>query len=371
MSPPIFQPIDIVALEKYLSQNIPHVQGPIWVTQLGISKSSPTYFIKDRAGNQLVMRKYPPGSSVANTTHRLERQYRALRALENSNIPVPKPYCLCEDPSILGTSFSIVEFLDGRTFNDPSLPGFSPRERHEIWHEVMTILATLHNVNIDVVGLDSFGHRSGYYRRQLQNLKDSELSQRVLIDSKTHRPVGKVPGIDEMIQFFSDGDYQPRNRASLIHGDFKLKNIVFHKTEPRVIGILNWESSTIGHPLSDLASLLQPWTIAEMSSSAAETLSLPSRSPAGVVGLPSITECLAWYSRVAGWNPQAEIMWANSFALFKMSVLRQGINARFAVQRNSSTADVQAGRGTSVCAALTLRMISRMRDIHVHTRARL
>lgn len=102
------------------------------VLQVGVCQSSPTYFIHDRAGHQLVMRKYPPGLSD-NTTHRLERQYRVLRALENSTIPAPKPYCLCEDPSVLGTSFSIVEFLDGRTFHDPSLPGVSPRERHDMW----------------------------------------------------------------------------------------------------------------------------------------------------------------------------------------------------------------------------------------------
>ncbi|KAJ6016816.1 hypothetical protein N7451_000195 [Penicillium sp. IBT 35674x] len=396
MSNSIFEPIDVAALEKYLCQNLPNIQGPIWVTQVGVCQSSPTYFIHDRAGHQLVMRKYPPRSSVDNTTHRLERQYRALRALEYSNIPAPKPYCLCEDPSILGTSFSIVEFLDGRTFHDPSLPGVSPKERHAMWvfvffdnpqalnlnmkltrsarsrwREVITILAKLHNVNIDVLGLDSFGHRSGFYRRQLQALQKSEKSQRAVVDVNTHRPVGKVPGVEEMIQFFSDEDCQPRNRASLIHGDFKIRNIVFHKTEPKVVGILSWESSTIGHPLSDLANLLQPWTVSEMSSTAAEILSLPSRSPAGIVGLPSISDCLTWYSKVAGWNPEAEMRWADAFALFKMSVLRQGITARSAVQQESTTADVEAGRGISVCAALTLRMISHMRDIHVHSRARL
>lgn len=108
------------------------------------------------------------------------------------------------------------------------------------WHEVITTLAKLHTVNIDVVGLDSFGHRSGFYRRQLQTLHDSEQSQRGVVDINTHRPVGKVPGVEEMIQFFSDGDYQPRNRASLMHGDFKIKNLVFHKTEPKVIGILKY-----------------------------------------------------------------------------------------------------------------------------------
>lgn len=101
-------------------------------------------------------------------------------------------------------------------------------------------LAKLHNVNIDIVELDSFGRRSGFYRRQLQKLQDSEESQRAVVDVNTHKSVGKVPGVEEMIQFFSDGDYQPRNRASLIHGDFQIKNIVFHKTEPKVIGILKY-----------------------------------------------------------------------------------------------------------------------------------
>lgn len=108
------------------------------------------------------------------------------------------------------------------------------------WREVITTLAKLHTVNIDVVGLDSFGHRSGFYRRRLQDLKVSEQSQRGAVDINTHKPIGKVPGVEEMIQFFSDADYQPKSRASLIHGDFKIKNVIFHKTEPKVIGILKY-----------------------------------------------------------------------------------------------------------------------------------
>ncbi|KAJ5936833.1 hypothetical protein N7466_003283, partial [Penicillium verhagenii] len=331
----IFQPIDVAALEKYVCQNMPHIRGPIWVTQLGFDQSSPTYFVKDRVGNKLVMRKYPRTASGSKDTQRCEREYRVLCALDSIEIPVPQPHILCEDPRVLGTPFLVMESLDGRIFEDPTLPGVSPQERHLMWREIITALAKIHAVDIDAMDLSDLGPRDSFYSRQTQILKDTEHFQRSVVDTNTKNPVGKVPGIEEMLHFLSDRDYQPRDRACLIHGDFKISNIVFHETEPRIIGILNWKNATIGHPLSDIANLLQPWTIVQMSSSAADQLSLPLRSAASTVGLPSISECLGWYDSMVGWNPQKEMMWADAFALFRMSVARQGINACSAARKDN------------------------------------
>lgn len=129
--------------------------------------------------------------------------------------------------------------------------------------------------------------------------------------------------------------------------------------------------STIGHPLSDIANILQPWTILAMSSSAARQLLLPFQTTAGIVGLPSIPDCLEWYANVAGWDPQPEMIWADAFSLFRMSVVRQGITARHATRQASGSTAVEIGRGMSVCVALTLRLISEMRDMQTNGRARL
>ncbi|KAJ5768913.1 hypothetical protein N7520_003472 [Penicillium odoratum] len=342
----VFQPIDVVSLESYICKNLPRIERPIWVTQLGYDQSSPTYFIKDGVGKKLVMRKRLPAPAELKNADTIEREYRVLCALKCSKIPVPKPYCFCEDPSIIGAPFFIMESLQGRTFEDQSLPGVSPRERHQMWREIITTLAQLHILDINTVGLNGFGRRGGFFRQQVWNLKHCEEIQRAFIDFQGKKPIGKVPGVEEIVRFLSDEDHQPRDRSCLIHGDFKINNIIFHKTEPRIIGILSWEMSTIGHPLVDLANLFQARKILEMSSSAADTLSLPSQSAATIMGLPSVSECLAWYSEVAGWNPQAEMMWADAFALFQMSVLRQGM-IRSHVARQSGNSVVDTDRGIS------------------------
>ncbi|KAJ5622910.1 hypothetical protein N7490_011515 [Penicillium lividum] len=346
MSGQIFQPIDVASLETYICKNVRRIERPIWVTQLGFDQSSSTYFIKDAVGKNLVMRKRLPAPAELKGADTIEREYRVLCALKYSKIPVPKPYCFCEDPSVIGAPFYVTEFLEGRTFQDPSLPGVSPRERHQMWREIIATLAQLHILDINTVGLNGFGRRGGFFRQQVRNLKHCEEIQRAFVDMHSHKPIGKVPGVEEIVRFLSDEDHQPRDRFCLIHGDFKINNIIFHKTEPRIIGILSWEMSTIGHPLADLANLFQPRKILEMSSSAADTLSLPSQSAATIVGLPSISECLTWYSEVAGWNPQAEMMWADAFALFHMSVLRQGM-IRSHGSRQSSSSVVDADRGIS------------------------
>ncbi|KAJ5713996.1 uncharacterized protein N7483_011177 [Penicillium malachiteum] len=363
------QPIDVASLEKYLSQHVT-IETPISVTQFGFGQSNPTYLIKDKAGKKLVMRKKPPGQLMSRSAHKIEREYRVLLALQGTNIPVPQVYGLCEDPTVIGTPFYLMEFLDGRIFEDPSFPEVSPQERNKMWCEAITTLAKLHTVDIDAVGLGSYGRRSGFYNRQIKTWKEIETAQSAVVDVDTKIPVGRVPGAGETIEFFS-GSQGPQDRACLIHGDYKIDNLVYHKTEPRVIGILDWEMSTIGHSLSDIANVIQPWTILSMSSFAAQQLLLPFQPTAGIMGLPSILDCLEWYASVAGWDPQSEMIWADAFSLFRMSAVRQGISARHATRQASVSTAVEIGRGMSVCAALTLRLVSKMRDMQTNGRARL
>ncbi|KAL8999461.1 MAG: hypothetical protein Q9169_001666 [Polycauliona sp. 2 TL-2023] len=280
--------------------------------QFGFGQSNPTYDLTAHDGQHYVLRKKPPGQLLSKTAHQVEREYRVIHALEATDVPVPKTYCLCEDTGVIGTPFYIMEFLDGRIFEDASLPDVTADERHEM--------------------------PSGFYDRQLKTLGYISASQAQAVDIETHEAVGKIPHFIDMVDFFGDPNTQPKERATLIHGDYKIDNLVYHRTEPRIIGILDWEMSTIGHPLSDLSNLLSPFTFALQSptqalSSRINTAFFPS---AGTPGLPSRSECIELYAKIADWDPSPESGWGDAFGVFRNSVIMQGIAARYALRQASS-----------------------------------
>lgn len=184
------------------------------------------------------MRKKPPGKLISKTAHKVEREYRALHALENTDVQVPKTYCLCEDDSIIGTPFYIMEFLDGRIFEDFTMPGVTAEDRTAMWREAVRTLAKLHAVDQRKVGLESFGKPSGFYNRQIQTWTTICGKQEEVADIETGEKVGRLPHFEETVRFFLNERLQPKDRATLVHGDYKIDNLVYHKTEPRIIGIL-------------------------------------------------------------------------------------------------------------------------------------
>lgn len=185
-----------------------------------------------------MLRKKPPGQLLSKTAHKVDREYRILHALENTNVPVPKTYCLCEDDSVIGTAFYIMDFLDGRIIEDPSLPDVSPEDRNKMWHSAVTTLAKFHRVDPASVNLSKFGKPNGFYNRQLATFNTISEAQAKAVDVDTKVAVGKIPHFDDMVAFFKDPKTQPKDRGTFVHGDYKIDNVVFHKTEPRVIGIL-------------------------------------------------------------------------------------------------------------------------------------
>ncbi|KAI9813076.1 MAG: hypothetical protein M1827_004296 [Pycnora praestabilis] len=326
------QPIDVASLEAYIKSNVPEIKTPIDVKQFGFGQSNPTYQLTAKDGTKYVMRKKPPGKLISKSAHKVEREYRVIHALEKTDVAVPKAYCLCEDDSVVGTPFYIMSFLDGRIIEDASLPDVAPAERTEMWHDAIRTLAKLHRIDPKSVGLETFGKPLGFYNRQIATFQTISEAQSKAVDIETNVPVGKIPHFDDFLDFFKDPKTQPRDRGSPVHGDYKIDNLVFHKTEPRVIGILDWEMSTIGHPLSDLANLLTPFLLANSTAVRGQPAFRPDATP----GLPSRRQCIQWYREVSGWDPESELTWGDAFGLFRGSVIMQGIAARYAMRQASS-----------------------------------
>jgi aminoglycoside phosphotransferase (APT) family kinase protein len=207
--------------------------------------------------------------------------------------------------------------------------GFSTNSEYR-WKSAVETLAKFHAVVPKSVGLENFGKPSGFYDRQIATFTTVSKAQSQVLDQDTKEPVGELPHFKDMVQFFAQKSTQPRDRGTLVHGDYKIDNVIFHKTEPRVIGILDWEMATVGHPLSDFCNLTSPYVLdsTEHSKEDFQTGRIP--------GLPSREDCVRWYAAVSGYNPADDILWGDAFFAFRGSVIMQGIAARSAARQASS-----------------------------------
>ncbi|PWN97483.1 APH-domain-containing protein [Tilletiopsis washingtonensis] len=362
--------VDTAVLNAYLEKHVPDIAGPVSVKQFSFGQSNPTYILTDARGARYVLRKKPPGQLVSKTAHAVEREFRVLRALGEHNarlpgnpgsgphdderlkhadaVPVPKVYVLCEDAEVLGTPWYIMEFVEGRIFEDVRMLSMPKEERVECYRSALRTLAALHRIDPNAVGLGSYGKQQDFYPRQLRGLGGISQAQAATKDKETGKAVGPIPAFDEITTWL--GKNMPRDENGITHGDYKIDNLIFHPTEPRIIGVLDWELSTLGHPLSDVANLLQPFSIAcpfperinepeELQRAAArgEMFMLiggltPAQSP-----VPLKEECLQVYCEAAA-RPYPIENWefCEAWAWFRLAVIVQGIAARVARGQASS-----------------------------------
>ncbi|KAL5621518.1 hypothetical protein BROUX41_006418 [Berkeleyomyces rouxiae] len=366
MASSVRQPIDEVALARYLATAAPTIPQPFTIKQFGFGQSNPTYQLTSRsvAGVEQhhVLRKKPPGALVSKTAHKVEREHRVLSALrETAGVPVPQTLCLCDDAGVIGTPFYIMEFVNGRIFENFLMPGVAAADRSAMWRHAVGVLAALHAVNYKSIGLETFGRPAGFFARQVATWKAICEAQQVVRDVETGEPVGQLPYMDELLAFFGDPANQPRDQARLVHGDFKIDNLVFAHDKPEVIGVLDWEMSTIGHPLSDLCNLLTKFILAnkaEVVAAAGITLTavaapsgnqlavsdpnfLPGRTP----GLPSLNDVVSWYAASSGYDPRIgnELAYGMAFTMFRLAAICHGIAARYALRQASSAMAQQNG----------------------------
>lgn len=317
---------DPARLDAFVREHLPGLQGTMQLQAIGGGQSNPTFFVS-YANRRMVLRKKPEGE-VLPSAHAVDREYRVMKALAATALPVPPVLLYHAQDDVVGTPFYLMERVEGRVFTENHLPGMASTERRAIYLAMADTLATLHGVDWRAAGLEGFGREGGYFERQLRRWQQQwELSR-----------TRDNPAIEELFAWLPE--HMPEDdETTLTHGDFKLNNLLFHPTEPHVVAVLDWELSTLGHPLADVAFNTVAWRTLPQEFGGIRGLELHA------LGIPSEAQYLAHYYRRAGRaRPEQQAMpfhWA--FALMRWAVIFEGIAARAA--RGNAVADNAAEIG--------------------------
>jgi aminoglycoside phosphotransferase (APT) family kinase protein len=302
-------PIDPARLADYLRAHVAPFTGDLVVQQYQGGQSNPTYRII--AGDRrYVLRRKPPGKLLP-SAHAVDREYRVMRALADTDVPVPRMLALCADESILGTAFYVMEYVQGRVLWDPTLPGMSPAERAAHYDEMNRVIAALHNVDFDAVGLSDYGRHGQYLERQIARW------------SKQYASAGidPIPAMDRLIEWLPS-HIPAGDETRIVHGDYRLDNLIFHPTEPRVLAVLDWELSTLGHPVSDFAYQVMAWRLTP------EQFRGIAGADLVTLGIPSEADYVAAYCRRTGRDGIRDFDVYLIFNMFRIAAILHGILAR-------------------------------------------
>lgn len=309
---------DEAALEAYLAASIDDYQGPLEVRQFEGGQSNPTFQLK--TGNRdYVLRKQPPGELLP-SAHQVNREYRVMAALAATDVPVPKMYCLCEDAGIIGTKFYVMEMVAGRLFTEALLPTLTAPERKAIYLDLARVMARLHRVDPAAVGLADFGRPGNYYERQIARWSKQYQA------SKTEQ----IDAMDKLMEWLP-ANIPEQTRTVIVHGDFRLGNMLIHPQEPRIAAVLDWELSTLGDGLADLGYLCQDYHADAYFSEGLSTANLPE------LGIPTEQEFVAEYCRHAGLEKIDNWPFYVIYNMFRSAGIIQGVYKR-GLDGNASSA---------------------------------
>ena len=312
------QTLDLDAVHAYLSANLPGYDGPLEATKFATGQSNPTFLLKTPT-QRYVLRRKPPGT-LLKSAHAVDREFRVQKALENTNVPVAKMHLLCEDDSVIGSTFYIMEYLEGRNFSDPLMEGEDNATRAAVIDEMNRVLAELHMVDIDAVGLSDYGPPGNYFERQVARW------------SKQYRAseTEKIPAMDTLMERLAAEIPPDDGQRTLVHGDYRIDNMIFAADSPDCRAVLDWELSTIGHPYADLAAVIMQWQMPPGDEG---------RGLAGIDraahGLPSDAEFIAGYCSRRGLPGIDNFGFYLSFCFFRMAGIIQGVLKR-ALDGNAS-----------------------------------
>ena len=245
---------DTAALDAYLAQQLPGYAGPLTVEQFKGGQSNPTYKLLTPLRAYVMRSKPGPAAKLLPSAHAVEREFRVMRALGRTSVPVPQMLLLCEDEAVIGRAFYIMEFMEGRVLWDQSLPGMSNTDRGAIYDEMNRVIAALHTVDVAAVGLLDYGKPGNYFDRQIGRWSKQYVAS-------VTEPIDEMDRLMAWLPAHMPASARDDAQVSVVHGDFRLDNLVFHPTEPRVIAVLDWELSTIGHALADFSYHCMAWHI--------------------------------------------------------------------------------------------------------------
>jgi aminoglycoside phosphotransferase (APT) family kinase protein len=316
---------DVGMLEDYMNSHVESFRGPLAVRQFRGGQSNPTYLLEAESG-KYVLRRKPPGKLLP-SAHAVDREYRIISTLYGADFPVPRPYVLCKDDEVIGTMFYIMEYVEGRIFWDLDMPESDPAERAALYDDVNSTIAKLHNYDYAELGMSDFGKPGNYFARQIARWS----SQYRASETRAITPM------NDLMAWLPE-NIPADDSASVVHGDFRLDNMVVHPTEPRVLAILDWELSTIGHPLADFTYHLMAWQMPEIGIG---SVGLRDKD-LSQLGIPDEETYLNQYCERTGRSSGIEHRhFYSAFNFFRLAAILQGIAGRL---RDGTAASAHAAQ---------------------------
>jgi aminoglycoside phosphotransferase (APT) family kinase protein len=312
------QTLDIDAIRRFLGGRLAGFDGAVEVEKFATGQSNPTFLLKTSAGNYVLRRK-PPGV-LLKSAHAVDREFRVQKALAGTKVPVAKVHLLCEDDNVIGSAFYIMEHVAGRNFTDPVMQDLDPAERGAVIDDMNRVLAALHDVDVDSVGLSDYGPPGNYFERQLGRWTKQYRASETRV----------IAEMDELIQALEAAMPRDDGQRGLVHGDYRIDNMIFSADAPKCLAVLDWELSTIGHPYADLAGVIMQWQMPP---------GQEGRGLAGIdrkaLGLPSDEAFIEAYCRRRGLTGIDNFGFYLSFSFFRMAGILQGVLKR-ALDGNAS-----------------------------------
>ncbi len=332
---------DEAALERYLRAHVEGFSGSLTVEQFRGGQSNPT-FLLSAGGQRYVLRRKPPGKLLP-SAHAVDREYRIITALRDTGVPVAKTYALCLDESVIGTWFYVMQFVPGRVLWDPSLPGMTREDRAAIFDELNRVIALLHGVDYQSVGLGDYGKQGSYLERQIGRWTKQYRA------SETER----IEAMESLMEWLPN-NIPPGDETTIVHGDYRLDNVMFHPTEPRIVAVLDWELSTLGHPIADFAYHCMTWRL-----TSAEFRGMHGFDFAAL-GIPTEEEYVATYCRRTGRTSIPNWDFYAAYNMFRLAGILQGIMGRVVAGTASSEHAIQQGKRARPMAEAGWRQVEKI-----------